>query len=75
MTIDKYSDRINDCIQYADGGKQPYKADNIINNTYNIVLYMGLYKEPIKMWCKNLSPEKTWADFKKFFAEENHDLR
>ena len=26
------------------------------------------------MWRKKLSYEKTWADFKKLFAEEYHDL-
>ena len=27
------------------------------------------------MWSKNLSSDKTWAGFKKFFADEYNDLR
>ena len=34
-----------------------------------------LYTEPINMWRKNLSSDKTWAGFNKFFADEYHDLR
>ena len=26
------------------------------------------------MWCKNISFEKTWYDFKKIIMEEYHDL-
>ena len=37
--------------------------------TYNMVLAMGLYKEPRKIWRKKLSYEETWDDFKNFFTE------
>ena len=49
MPIDKYIEKNDDCIQYADGGKHPYTVSHIINNAYNMVLSTGFYTEPIKM--------------------------
>ena len=60
MPIVKCFEEIDNCIQYADDGKQPYTADHIINNAYNTLLNMGLYKEPIKMQHKNIPSVKTW---------------
>ena len=45
------------------------------NNAYNTVLSTGLYTEPRKMWRKKLSYDKTWAGFRKFFAEEYNNPR
>ena len=39
-----------------------------------MILDTGHYIEPIKMWRKKLSSEKTWYDFKKLIVEEYHDL-
>ena len=47
----------------------------IINNDHNTILATGMYIELSNMWHKKLSSDKTWAGFKKFFAEEYHDLR
>ena len=35
---------------------------------------MGLYTEPIKMWHKKLSYDKTRSGIKKLFAEDYHYL-
>ena len=35
---------------------------------------MDLYMNQTKMWRKNPASDKTWANFRKFFAEEYHDL-
>ena len=48
IPIDKYFEQIDDCIQYANYGNQPYTAAHIINNTYNTVLFKVLFQEPIK---------------------------
>ena len=59
MSIDKYFEIIDDCIQYEDGDRQPYTASKIINNAYNMVLAMDLYTKPIKMWHKKTAYGKT----------------
>ena len=74
MPIEKYLELVDDCMQYADDYKQPYTADQIINNAYTTILDMDLYTEPINIWTKNLSSDKKWAGIKKLFAEEYHDL-
>ena len=40
-----------------------------------MVLYKGMYIEPSNIWLKKLLSDKTWADFKNFFAEEYCDIR
>ena len=68
MPVDKYFEIIDDFIQYADYDKNIYTSTHIINNTYNTVLATVMYIEHSKMWHKKLSSEKTWAEFRKFFA-------
>ena len=47
--VEKYFDKIDDWIQYADVGNQPYTASHIIKNAFNTVLGTGLYTKPSKM--------------------------
>ena len=75
MPFEKYFWIIYYCFQYAVDGKQPYTVGHIINNTFNTVLAISLYPEHIKMCHEKISSDKTRADFKKFFAEEYHDLQ
>ena len=37
VSIDKYFEQIDDCIQYVDYSKQPHTAAQIINNSYNMI--------------------------------------
>ena len=73
--IDKYFKRIYDWIQHKDNCKQTYTAYQIMNKDYTTVLSAGLYTEPGNMWRKKTSSDKTWAELKKIFAEEYHNLR
>ena len=72
--IDKYFERIYDFIQHEDHCNQTYTSSHIMNNDYNKVLATCLYIDPRKMWRKKTSSEKTWAELKKLFAEEYHNL-
>ena len=58
MHIDKYFEKIDDLIQYADNLKQLYTAHQITNNFYNTVLATGIYTNSIKLWQKNPTYEK-----------------
>ena len=53
MPIDKYFDSIYVYIQYSDDGKPPYKAAQIINNYFNMVLTTG----PLNISKQNLVQE------------------
>ena len=59
MPVDKCFNIIDEFLQYSDGGDQPHTAAYIINNSYNTVSYTFLYTEPINMWRKKISYEKT----------------
>ena len=59
MPIDNYFDIIDNLIQYAGDGKQPYTPTQIINNAYNRMLATDIYMEPNKMWRKKPASEKN----------------
>ena len=42
--IDKYFERIDDCIQHEDDCKQTYTSYQILNKDYTTVLSTGLFK-------------------------------
>ena len=48
LTIDKYFKFIDDCIQYANYGKTPYTAPQVIHNVHHVVLVAGLYVNACK---------------------------
>ena len=59
MTIDKYFERIDNCIQYTYDSKQPYTDSQIINNAYSTVLATGLYMASRKICRKKPASEKN----------------
>jgi hypothetical protein len=42
---------------------------------YYAVSTSGYYKDACKEWWKKPSADKTWQNFKRFFAAEYHDLK
>ena len=59
MTIDKYFESIDNCIQYTYDAKQPYTDSQIINNAYSTVLATGLYMASRKICRKKPASEKN----------------
>ena len=59
MTINKYSEKIDSFIYFANYDKQPYMADQISNNAYNKVFVTGLYKKTRKMCHKKTTAKQN----------------
>lgn len=75
QTIDVFFKHIDDCMQYAGDGQVPYTIEQTLQTVYHAVSTSGYYTDACKIWRKKTAADKTWANFKTFFAEEYHDLK
>jgi hypothetical protein len=73
--IDVYFQKIDDCVQYAADGRVAFTADQILQTGYNAISTSGFYTDACKEWRRNPPANKTWLNFKRFFASEYHDLK
>ena len=75
LPIDKYFKRIDDWFQFYNDGNTPYMAEQVIQKAHHTILASGIYVDTCKEWKKNTTNEQICIGFKKFFADEYHDLK
>ena len=68
-------DQIEEAVDFADAGGQPYTAQQIINNAYTIVFQTGMFFDDCKTWRAKPDADKTWQNFKTHFGEAQRQLR
>jgi hypothetical protein len=73
--INVFSHRVDECIQYAVDGQVAFSAEQILQTTYHAVSTSGYYTDACKEWRKKNAVDKTWVNFKAFFAAEYHDMK
>jgi hypothetical protein len=73
--IDVYFQKIDACVQYAADGRVAFTPDQIIQTGYNAISTSGFYHDACKEWRRKPVGDKTWLNFKRFFASEYHDLK
>jgi hypothetical protein len=73
--IDQYFRKIDDCVQYAADGQVAFTPDQILQTSYHAVSTSGHYNDACKEWRRKAAIDKTWHNFKRFFAAEYHDLK
>ena len=73
--FDVFFQRINDAVHYADDGKNPFTAKNILQTALHSVNATCMYREACKEWRQKSNPGKTWTNFKRHFAAEYHEIR
>jgi hypothetical protein len=73
--IDIFFQRIDECVQYAVDGQVGFSAEQILQTAYHAVSTSGYYNDACKEWRKKAPVDKTWTNFKSFFAAEYHDLK
>ena len=67
--------QIEDAVEFAEDGKQPYTSQQILNNAYNLVYRSGLYFDDCKDWNAKPEADKTWANFKSHFLQAQRQQR
>jgi hypothetical protein len=67
--------QIEDCVEYASSGAQPYTATQILNTAFNIIFDTGLFFDECEKWEDKDPADQTWANFKLHFLRANKQLR
>ena len=73
--IDVYFKRIDECAQFATDGEMAYTPEQILQTAYYAISASNLYTDACKEWRRKPHDEKTWLNFKTFFANEYHELK
>jgi hypothetical protein len=73
--IEALFSQLEDAMDYADAGGNPYTAAQVVTNAYSIMFNTGLFPEACREWRRQPMAHKTWANFKTDFAEAHLDLR
>lgn len=68
-------DQIEESIQIADAGEQPYTQPQILNTAYSLIFNTGLFFDDCKVWNAKPPIDKNWPHFKTHFMEANRQLR
>ena len=74
-TIETLIDQVEDALEYAAVGKDPYTPRQIVNIAYTLLFNTGVYHDDCKTWRQKSIAEQTWEAFKTFFTKANQDLR
>jgi hypothetical protein len=73
--IEALFSQLEDAMDYADAGDNPYTAAQVVTNAYLIMFSSGLFPEACREGRRQPLAYKTWANFKTNFAEAHLDLR
>jgi hypothetical protein len=73
--IEALFSQLEDAMDYADAGGNPYTAAQVVTNAYSIMFSTGLFPEACREWRRQPPAYTTWANFKTNFAEAHLDLR
>jgi hypothetical protein len=67
-------DQIEDAVAFTAVAQAPYSPVQIIAIAYTLVFTTGMLPEACRKWRRNPA-DRTWPNFKTFFAEAHQDLR
>jgi hypothetical protein len=67
--------QVEDTLELADAGNQPFSPNQIVNTAYTLVFNTGLYFDECKDWDKQIPAAKTWTNFKQHFLLAQRTLR
>ena len=68
-------DQVEEAVDYADAGGQPYTTGQVINAAYTLVFNTGMFFEDCKYWRQKADADKTWENFKIHFNEAHQQQR
>ena len=68
-------DQIEEAVDYADAGNQPYTQDQVLNAAYTIIFNTGMFFEDCKAWRLLPANDKTWDNLKAHFTEAHQQQR
>ena len=67
--IDILFNIIDNGILYASEVKTPFLSSQVLQMAYHSVSSSGIYTYACKYWCRKISADETWDNFKKIALE------
>ena len=65
--------RIKKSTDLLDSAEEPYSDKQMVCIAYDAVLKTGVFSKFLKEWRQKEATDKTWANFKKYTADEYND--
>jgi hypothetical protein len=75
MPFETLIQQVDDAVEYAAHGENPYSQNQIITNAYNIIFNTGMFADACKEWRRQPDAYKTWTQFQYDFALAHDDWR
>ena len=73
--IKRLFEKIEDDVEYVDAGHNHYTPLQVVTNAFQIVFQIGMFVQDCKDWKRTTPGDKTWANFKTFFATAHQEWR
>ena len=73
--IDVYFKCIDESVQFAADAETAYTPEQILQTACYAISSSNIYTDACKEWRRTPKTDKTWTNFKQFFASEYHDLK
>ena len=73
--IETLYNQIEQAVDIAEAGQQPYTNAQILTRAYTLILQTGLLDDACSDWDDKPTTQKTWAEFKVHFAKALKKLR
>jgi hypothetical protein len=74
-SIESLFNRTEDCKLYAEAGNEPISEQRLMRCTFLSIKNTGLFNMACDQWNEVPVQDKSWAEFKKFFAAENKKIK
>ena len=65
----------DECVQFTVDAETAYTPEQILQTAYYAISSSNIYTDACKEWRRKLKTDKTWPNFKQFFANEYYDLK
>ena len=75
LPIENLIDQIDEATELADAAKAPYTAPQIVAIAYNLIQQTGIFTLDCEKWDDKADTDKTWVNFKTFFAASHKKWR
>jgi hypothetical protein len=67
--------QIDDAVNYAIAGNNPYSAGQVTTNAYSLMYNTGLFNDTCRDWRRFPADQQTYANFQAEFSAAHADLK
>ena len=73
--IKRLFEKIEDAVEYADAGHNPYTPLQVVTNAFQLVFQTCMFVQDCKDWKRTTPDDKTWGKVKTCFATAHQEWR